>query len=103
MKTLLIIILATICFVCLFMSIFIAIRNSKTFTLRMKILNSAKGYATKDYLSDSLYYEIIDILDKLKKYNYDKMLYSFKPLKLSSWFTEHEIEIIEKGFTYYDD
>lgn len=63
-------------------SIYILNRNDKVRDFRIGIVDSVPiGHWEKAK-------KIID------KYTYDDMLYSIKPLKLESWYTEDEIKIL---------
>ena len=43
------------------------------------------------------YREMNKIVDRIVNKSYNEMLYSFKPLKLECWFSEEEIEFINRG------
>ena len=93
----------------LLLSTLFLIRNVKVCEFRNYIINASYNHML-DYYNDidwnskdwkinyklyekasSLYRQIND------KYEYDKMLYSIKPLKLDKWFTEEEVNFIEFG------
>lgn len=64
---------------------YLLLRNGKVYDFRTKIIESAN-------LAN--YREVKKLHDK---YSYEKMLFSFKPLKLEAWFTEEEIKILKGG------
>ena len=37
------------------------------------------------------------------RYSYNKLVLSFKPLKLEKWFTPEEVDWIENGYAYYKE
>lgn len=69
--------------ICLFgVSIYILNRNEKVYDFRIGIIKDVPwGH----------WWKAKEILDK---YTYEDMLYSIKPLKLESWYTDDEIKIL---------
>ena len=89
--------------------IYIACRNDAVCRFRIAYMN----YCTDVVLSflDSLkndaelaerrtqYEQICKIKDTIiDKYSYNKLLFSIKPLKLKNWFTEEEIEFMNRKY-----
>ena len=89
--------------------IYIACRNDAVCRFRIAYMN----YCTDVVLSflDSLkndaelverrtqYEQICKIKDTIiDKYSYNKLLFSLKPLKLKNWFTEEEIEFMNRKY-----
>lgn len=75
--------------------IYILYRNKKTYNFRMEISEMCYDYndrriKERDLNFKSAYEWFYE------KYSYEKMLYSFKPLKLEVWFTEKELEEINR-------
>ena len=73
--------------ICIVFLLYLLYRNNKVYRFRNDIL-------------DHMYYSDIDWDKWLKarniytKYSYDDMVFSFKPIKLESWFTEEEIKLL---------
>lgn len=69
--------------ICLFgISIYMLNRNDKVYAFRSKIIDDVPlGHWWK-------------AREIFNKYTYEDMLYSIKPLKLESWYTEDEIKIL---------
>lgn len=107
MGKLLLCILITICFI----SFYITRRNFKVYSFLTKInetihinivtrVNSYKsdGEFNKDYSNFQQYY---NLMNKLRnKYEYNELLFSFKPLKLENWYTEEEIKMLSNESLY---
>ncbi len=101
MGKLLLCILITICFI----SFYIVRRNFKVYsfltrineTIHKNIVTRLHSYKSseefnKDYNNFQQYY---NLMNKLRnKYEYDKLLFSFKSLKLENWYTEEEIKML---------
>lgn len=65
-------------------------RNIKVYDFRMKIIDMEhKRY--DEAIRQGLHFKYRGLA---KKYSYDDMLNSFKPLKLENWFTEEEIHYL---------
>lgn len=47
------------------------------------------------YILDLNPNKILACIKLTEKYSYDRMLFSFKPLRLECWFTEEELRTIE--------
>lgn len=67
-------------------SILFSIRNNRVFDFRHKIIDMA--FEGPNWEQKRLIYH--------NGPSYDKMLYSFKPLKLTSFYTPEQIEILSK-------
>lgn len=75
-------------------NLYILIRNEKVFVFRTYILDRAYNELLR------ILYEGIDKYESMHKewnkiydrHSYNKMLFSFKPLKSEHWFTEEEIK-----------
>jgi hypothetical protein len=75
-------------------NLYILIRNEKVFVFRTYILDRAHNELLR------ILYEDIDKYESMRKewnkiydrHSYNKMLFSFKPLKSEHWFTEKEIK-----------
>lgn len=86
--------LLIICALSLVYLLYILKRNYEVHSFRSYIidrLHEAKIRA----INKGIFYldEYDDIYDK---YSYNDMLYSFKPLKLEYWFTQEEIDLMNK-------
>lgn len=75
-----------ICTIGIIISMYVLIRNAKVYKFRSYLIN--------------LIYNNVDVNNfwtarKLfDKHTYEKMLYSFKPLKMEYWFTEEELKLL---------
>lgn len=75
-------------------NLYILIRDEKVFVFRTYILDRAHNELLR------ILYEDIDKYESMHKewnkiydrHSYNKMLFSFKPLKLEHWFTKEEIK-----------
>lgn len=86
-------------------TIFILYRNNKVYRFKT-FIGSIVHKQLSDYLGrfedDETFKEYSDEFYLLKrrlyaiesKYSYNKMLFSFKPLKLKSWYTKEEIGLL---------
>ena len=98
-------ILLVLCFICLSLSFYILYRNDKVRDFKIRLNN--EGYdALKRYI-DSLpddeklsketldkWHELDSIWDSINEISYDKMLYSFKPLKPEYWLNEEQLKYL---------
>lgn len=88
--------------------LFIALRNNKT--LRFSLMYADASFkVVEDFLSslhddqeladrNQEYEELRKMHNQiLYKHSYNKILFSFKPFKLESWFTPEEVEFIKRG------
>ncbi len=97
-----------LCFISilLIVSTYVMIRNHRVYTFR-KMVCDLSYMALDDFVSSQ---KCGDIMKNLEEYeekrrmvkgindrSYDRMLYSFKPLKLEYWYSEEEIVFIKKG------
>lgn len=75
-------------------NLYIVIRNEKVFTFRNYILDRAYDEMLHISHEDSDKYKSMHKeWDKIyDRHSYNKMLFSFKPLKLEHWFTKEEIK-----------
>lgn len=64
-------------------------RNNKVYDFRMRIIDLTHSGIMLD---EELFYKRMYLSDK---HSYNKMLYSFKPLKLEYWYTPEEIKLIK--------
>lgn len=64
-------------------------RNNKVYDFRMEIIDLTHSGIMLD---KELFYKRMYLSDK---HSYNKMLYSFKPLKLEYWYTPEEIKLIK--------
>lgn len=74
--------------------LYILHRNNKVLEFRCYILDRC----TKAQIA-SIYNGVNELgeYDAIyRKYSYNDMLYSFKPLKLEKWFTKEEIDLLNK-------
>lgn len=97
--------IALVLFICLsillVLSIYFLIRNDNVLDFRLNYVRNAYDYLYKTLhccINEEDLYEydkLCDIVwDAIDRYSYEKMLFSFKPLKLEYWFTEEEIEYL---------
>jgi uncharacterized protein (DUF1919 family) len=68
---------------------FHGVRNHKTYDLRIHVLKLESKIILKK-IHNGFNFDGYDYYDKLPSYN--KMVYSFKPLKLETYFTDEEIK-----------
>lgn len=66
---------------------YVLARNFQVGKFRSKVINLCYEHNLRHILSDDSAY--VWFYDKV---SYNKMLYSFKPLELESWWTKEEIE-----------
>ena len=97
-----------LCFICalLVVSTYIMIRNYRVYKFQTVVAELA-FLVMDDFLSsvkaDELvkryaeYTETDRMIKRITSRSYDRMLYSFKPLKLEYWYSEEEIAFIKKG------
>ena len=88
---------------------YLLFRNNKVLNFRYLIIEGSYNYV-KNFIDTDRYDTVQEydehehqyrrLMDKahntINKYSYDKMLFSFKPLKLEKWFSSEEIEFITK-------
>lgn len=73
-------------------SMCILIRNDKVYKFRVYIANLIHSRAC-DMINDGASYQDTSYLwNMLDNISYEKMLYSFKPLKMECWFTDDELK-----------
>lgn len=60
--------------------VYLLIRNEMVYKFMMKLIDIDREYNTK----------------LINKYTYSRMLFSFKRLKLTSWFTEEELKDVKE-------
>lgn len=70
------------------------IRNNKVLKFRLYLCNLCSEYEYKRINKGIFNAEYTAFEWFLDKYSYDKMLFSFYPLKLEYWYTEEEIKKI---------
>ena len=76
--------------------IFLLIRNNKVYKFRTRLFYKLLKYGDRriaegDFTS---YYKMVSIF--MYRYSYERMVFSFRPLKLESWFTEDEIKELNR-------
>ena len=91
-----------IALVLLVFSVYFLIRNNNVFDFRINYGRKAYNYLYKtlrcctNEKDIDEYYKLRDrVNNAIDRYSYDKMLFSFKPLKLEYWFTEEEIKYLK--------
>ena len=88
-------ILLTMCIALLLLTTYIMIRNIRVYTFRMSVLADIDSEATKRNEQNAITSkEISQMYGILGAVSYNKMLFSFKPLKVEYWFTEEEIKLL---------
>lgn len=102
------IILFIIVIVLFSLTLFIFLRNDKTLVFTLMYAD-ASFKVVEDFLNslhddqeledrNQEYEELKKMCNQiLYKHSYSKILFSFKPFKLESWFTPEEIEFIKRG------
>lgn len=98
--------MALVLFICLsillVLSVYFLIRNNNVLYFRVTYVRNAYNYLHKtlhccineEDLNE--YYKLCDkVNNAIDRYSYEKMLFSFKPLKLEYWFTEEEIKYLK--------
>lgn len=96
------------CFICalLVVSTYLMIRNHRVYKFQTVVaelaflvmddfLSSVKAY--EFVKRDAEYMEMDRMIKRITSKSYNRMLYSFKPLKLEYWYSEEEIAFIKKG------
>lgn len=78
------------------LSIFILCRNDKVYTFRMGIIEMCHRYNMYHAIRGLEYTDAYSRF--LDKYTYNRMTFSFRPLKLKYWFTEEEIKELTKYY-----
>ena len=78
------------------LSIFILCRNDKVYTFRIDIISMCHRYNMYHVIRCLEYTDAYSRF--LDKYTYNRMIFSFKPLKLKYWFTEEEIKELTKYY-----
>ena len=91
-STIILLVLALACVIGIAISIYILHRNDKVFEFRQKIIYLSSEESTRRIADRD---DLLAVYDILNQYSYDQMLYSFKPLKLESWFTEEEVKTLQ--------
>lgn len=71
--------------VIIILGIYFIIRNEKVYKLKIGMIDKMATNVIP----------MIDAYDLFNKIPYEKMVFSFKPIKLESWFTPEEIKSIE--------
>lgn len=90
-----------------FFLFYIMYRNDKVYNFLTKInfiihnniINRLDSYESgEEYIEDyDNFQRYSNLMNKLRdKYTYNKLLWSFKPLKLKYWYTEEEIKMLLK-------
>lgn len=83
-----------------------AIRNLYVYRFKMRCIDAAYNVVCGFYdslkegeliLRNEEYMEIDRLKRNVCDMSYERMLFSFKPLKLRYWFTPEEIEFLKKG------
>lgn len=87
-------IILTIATIWLLGLIYFLIRNYKVFKFRWYIADLIYFRACDMINDGASYRDIFGLWDMLDDISYDKMLYSFKPLKMEYWFTEEELKLL---------
>ena len=85
METVAIIIL---CFICalLVASFYVMIRNHRVYKFQDEFVKRRAEYEETDRM-----------IKRITSKSYERMVFSFKPLKLEYWYSEEEIAFIKKG------
>lgn len=90
-----------------FFLLYIICRNNKVynflvtinFTVHNNIIDRLNSYESEEEYTEDYdnFYRYSNLMDKLRnKHSYEKLLWSFKPLKLENWYTEEEIKMLLK-------
>ena len=74
--------------------VYILIRNNKVCKFRNYIANLIYSKGCDMMNNGASYQDVSPLWDILTNISYDKMLYSFKPLKMEYWFTEEELKLL---------
>ena len=75
-------------------SIFILIRNHKVCKFRIYIANLIYFKGCDMINNGASHQDVSPLWDILENISYDKMLFSFKPLKMECWFTDNELKLL---------
>lgn len=75
-------------------SLYLLHRNDSVYKFRRYIIERVFEAKIRAINKGVFYLDEYD--DIYDKYSYDDMLYSFKPLKLEYWFTQEEIDLMNK-------
>lgn len=83
-------------------AVYFLIRNDKVLYFRLNYTRNAYNYLYKtlhcciDEEDLDEYYKLRNrVYNTIDRYSYNKILFSFKPLKLEYWFTEEEIKYLK--------
>lgn len=97
MIIIIIIILSTVSFAILLVSLYFMARNEMVFRFRMKIIKLL--YEKLRDCEDIRDFDMLDaIRDRLDcEASYDRMCNSFKPLRLEQWFTKEQVDYLKGG------
>ncbi|MBQ3945717.1 MAG: hypothetical protein II670_08930 [Alphaproteobacteria bacterium] len=83
---------------------YLVVRNEQVYELQMLVSRGCHGYLLS-YIKqneddfdleqyENLRARVYEINDR---YSYDRMLFSFRSLRLDCWYTQDEVDIIEEG------
>lgn len=93
-------ILLCLCILSLFLSMYMTRRNRRVRDFCLSLVAMAYNYEIRrlrEYAESGEERKEKNAFDWfVNKYSYEDYLYSFKPLKLESWFTEEEIKEINR-------
>lgn len=98
METLILNILSVLFIFLIIFCIYLLFRSHKVLKFRHFLIDLAYKYAYEEIIKGNFNYKTV-YEQFVYKYTYANMLFSFKPLKLESWYTKEEIEKIKKHNT----
>ena len=78
----------------LLLCIYFIKRNDKVYNFRISILRHIDTIAKSKIIEGATDKEIYQMYEVMGVSSYEKMLHSFKPLKVEYWFTEEELKIM---------
>lgn len=84
--------------------IYFEVRNEQVFELQILVSRGCHAYLliyinqNRDNFNEEQYENLRARVYEIKdRYSYDRMLFSFRSLRLDCWYTQDEVDIIEEG------
>lgn len=81
-----------VCNIGIIISMYFLIRNNKVCKFRIYIADLVYSRACNMIDNGASHRDIFYLWDMINDISYEKMLFSFKPLKMECWFTDDELK-----------